>query len=73
MRFKPNPSNTSAEPVLPDAERLPCLATLIPAAAVTKATAVEILNVDAPSPPVPQVSTKGEVPTTRSRKVALTD
>ena len=55
----PNASNTSAEPTRLDAERLPCLATGMPAAAATNATAVEILNVPAPSPPVPQVSIKG--------------
>jgi hypothetical protein len=56
---------------LPDAERLPCFATLTPQAAVTKATAVEMLKVEAPSPPVPQVSTSGIV--TSSRKVGLID
>ncbi len=35
------------------------LATGTPAAAATKATAVEILKVAAPSPPVPQVSMRG--------------
>jgi anthranilate phosphoribosyltransferase len=37
-------------------ERLPCFATIPPAAATTKAQVVEILKVFAPSPPVPQVS-----------------
>ena len=55
----PKYSKTSAEPTLLEAERLPCLATFTPAAAATKATAVEILKVDAPSPPVPQVSITG--------------
>nr|ABB51220.1 unknown [Arthrospira platensis] len=55
-KLTPNPSNTSAEPTLLEAERFPCLATGTPAAAHTNATAVEILKVDAPSPPVPQVS-----------------
>ena len=52
----PNSSNTSA---LPDCEviaRLPCLATVTPAAAATIATVVEILNVFSLSPPVPHTS-----------------
>ena len=36
--------------------RLPCLATGTPQAAATRETAVEMLKVEAPSPPVPQVS-----------------
>jgi len=39
-----------------DMERLPCLATGTPAAATTNDTAVEILSVPSPSPPVPQRS-----------------
>ncbi len=38
-------------------DRLPCLATLTPAPATTNETAVEILKVPEPSPPVPQTST----------------
>ena len=40
-----------------EAARLPCFATGTPAPATTKAAAVEMLKVSAPSPPVPQVST----------------
>ena len=54
----PRASSTSAEPTLPLALRFPCLATEAPQAAATKATAVEILKLLAPSPPVPQVSTR---------------
>ncbi|SFV83061.1 hypothetical protein MNB_SUP05-12-233 [hydrothermal vent metagenome] len=57
-RFTPAASKTSALPDLEEIERLPCLATWPPAAATTKAQAVEILNKPKPSPPVPQVSTK---------------
>ena len=46
-----------------DTDRLPCLATVNPAPATTKAVVVEILNVCRPSPPVPQVSTINDVPT----------
>lgn len=55
----PNASSTSALPQRLETERLPCLATAAPAAAATKAAAVEMLNVLAPSPPVPHVSTSG--------------
>ncbi len=58
LRSIPNASNTSAEPTRLDAELLPCLATFTPAA-TTEATAVDILNVEAPSLPVPQVSIIG--------------
>ena len=44
-------------PHLLDAARLPCLATGTPAPATTNPAVVEMLNVWAPSPPVPQVST----------------
>jgi len=53
----PNAAMTSE---LPDAEvtaRFPCLATGTPAAATTRAAAVEMLKVECTSPPVPQVST----------------
>ncbi len=56
--FTPSASSTSALPDLLDTERLPCLATLAPAAAATNAAAVEILKVCALSPPVPQVSSR---------------
>ena len=61
LKLTPRYSRTSAEPTLLEAERLPCLATFAPPAAATKATAVEILKVEAPSPPVPQVSITGVV------------
>ena len=57
-KLTPADSSTSALPDLEEMERLPCLATWPPAAATTKAEAVEILNKPRPSPPVPQVSTK---------------
>src|SRR5262245_12142458 len=52
----PSVSATSAEPQSDDTERLPCLATRIPAPATTKAVAVDTLKVPEASPPVPQVS-----------------
>ena len=52
----PSCSSTSAEPQREVIERLPCLATGRPAAAATKAVAVETLIVPEPSPPVPQLS-----------------
>src|SRR6266446_476226 len=55
-RFTPSASSTSALPDLLETERPPCLATFAPAAAATNAAAVDMLNVCAPSPPVPQVS-----------------
>ena len=51
----PSASSTSALPERLDMDRLPCLATGMPAAAATRAVAVEMLNVLSP-PPVPQVS-----------------
>src|ERR1700722_11537800 len=53
----PNASRTSAEPHFEVTPRLPCLATLTPAAAATNPAAVEMLKVPWPSLPVPQVST----------------
>ena len=53
----PRASSTSALPHVPLAERFPCLATGTPQAATTTEATVEMLNVPAPSPPVPQVST----------------
>src|SRR5919204_653579 len=55
---KPSASSTSAEPQADETARLPCLATPAPAAAATRAAAVEMLIVLAPSPPVPAVSTR---------------
>src|SRR3954451_14302991 len=55
--FTPRAASTSALPDLLETERLPCLATGAPAAAATRAAAVEMLKVPRPSPPVPQVST----------------
>ena len=54
----PSDSRTSALPDPDDTLRPPCLATRAPAAAATNIAAVEILNVCAPSPPVPQRSTR---------------
>ena len=59
--FAPSASSTSALPDLLDTLRLPCLATFAPAAAATNIDAVEMLNVCAPSPPVPTMSTKFDV------------
>ena len=54
----PSSVRTSALPELPEAARLPCLATGTPQAATTIAAAVETFTVLAPSPPVPQVSSR---------------
>src|SRR3954466_16253602 len=51
--FTPSASRTSAAPLREEAERLPCLATLTPQAAITKDRRVEILSVPRPSPPGP--------------------
>jgi hypothetical protein len=61
-RFTPSPSSTSALPDCEETERPPCLATRAPPAAATNAAAVEMLNVCALSPPVPQVSTRCSMP-----------
>src|SRR3954447_10574659 len=53
----PSASSTSAEPLRPVAERLPCLARAQPAPAAISAAVVETLNVGLP-PPVPAVSTR---------------
>jgi len=58
--FTPRAANTSEEPVRLVTRRLPCLATGTPAAAVTIAAAVLMLNVPEASPPVPHVSTRPE-------------
>jgi hypothetical protein len=64
----PSASSTSAEPARLDIARLPCLATLQPAPATTKAAPVETLIEPDSSPPVPQVSTTGwGVETCRAR------
>ena len=62
----PSSSSTSALPQVPEAARLPCLATLSPAPAATNAAAVEMLNVFSPSPPVPTESTN--IPSTLTRR-----
>ena len=54
----PNASRTSAEPQRELTLRLPCFAIGKPAAAATKAVAVETLIRPDPSPPVPQQSAK---------------
>ena len=56
---QPAAASTSALPTADDTARLPCLATAQPVPATTHAAAVLTLNVLAPSPPVPQVSTSG--------------
>ena len=56
--FAPSASSTSALPEDEDTERPMCFATFAPAAAATNAAQVETLKVCAPSPPVPQVSTR---------------
>src|SRR5919205_3443609 len=53
----PSASSTSADPLSPVAERLPCLASAQPAPAAMSAAVVETLNVGRP-PPVPAVSTR---------------
>ena len=56
--FTPSDSSTSALPEDDETLRPPCLATRAPAAAATNIEAVEMLNVLAPSPPVPTMSNK---------------
>lgn len=56
----PRTSRTSALPHWEEMERLPCLATVKPAPATTKAAAVEMLKLPCLSPPVPQVSAMTE-------------
>ena len=56
----PTPIHTSSTSALPhrlDTDRLPCLATLAPAAAATMEAPVEMLTEPMPSPPVPTMST----------------
>src|SRR3954454_16328935 len=57
----PSASSTSADPDMPVALRLPCLATGQPAAAATSAAVGETLNVGRP-PPVPAVSRRSSRP-----------
>src|SRR5258706_695795 len=57
----PSASRTSALPHLEEIERLPCLATETPAAAATKAAAVDRLRLPEPSPPVPAVHKVGRL------------
>ena len=54
----PRASRTSADPHAEVTARLPCLATVAPAAAATRAAAVEMLKVPLESAPVPQVSVR---------------
>ena len=56
-KLTPAVSNKSAAPVVEETERLPCLATVPPAAATTIAQALDTLNRLALSPPVPTIST----------------
>ena len=53
----PSASSTSAEPAADEAARPPCLHTLAPAPATTRAAMVDTLMERLRSPPVPQVST----------------
>ena len=53
----PSASSTSAAPTAEDEARPPCLHTLAPVAATTRAAMVETLMLRSRSPPVPQVST----------------
>src|SRR3954465_14944041 len=55
--WAPSASRRSADPDLPVAERLPCLATVQPAPAATNAAVVDTLKVGLP-PPVPAVSSR---------------
>ena len=56
FKLRPRASRQSAAPHLEEAARLPCLATLMPALAITNEAVVEILNVLEWSPPVPTIS-----------------
>ena len=67
----PSSSSRSALPHCAVMDRLPCLATCTPAPATTKAAIVEILNVDPPSPPVPQVSSSGDESMRASTRAAF--
>ena len=54
----PSASRTSAAPTAEDEARPPCLQTLEPVAATTRAAMVETLMLRSRSPPVPHVSTR---------------
>ena len=69
--FAPNASRRSADPHRLDIDRLPCLATLTPAPATTKATTVDTFSVPWLSPPVPQVSSTGSPVTPCSTRTPL--
>ena len=56
----PSSDRTSAAPERDESARLPCLATFRPPPAATNPTAVEMLSVCWPSPPVPQTSIVGK-------------
>ena len=68
----PLASRISAAPTVPDAARLPCLATLTPTAAAVSADAVEMLKVPMPSPPVPTTSTRSPSVGTRNALARIT-
>ena len=68
----PSASITSAEPQRLVTARLPCLATGTPAPATTKAARVEMLNVPAPSAPVPHRSTAPSGASTRTARARMT-
>lgn len=55
-RRTPASSSTSAAPQREETARLPCLATVTPAPAATRAAVVEMLKERPPSPPVPTMS-----------------
>ena len=61
-RLMPISLSRSALPHFDETARFPCLATVIPAPAATKADMVDILKVCAPSPPVPTTSRTMGVP-----------
>src|SRR3546814_16579999 len=64
LRISDWSSDVCSSDLFEDTLRLPCLATRAPAAATTKIDAVEILNVCAPSPPVPTMSTRFDLSAT---------
>ena len=65
----PSASSTSAAPTADDEARPPCLHTLAPVAATTRAAMVDTLMLRSRSPPVPQVSMTS-MPAGRSRGTA---
>ena len=56
LMLMPSASRQSAAPDFDEAARLPCFATLMPAAAMRNAAVVEMLMLPAWSPPVPTIS-----------------